>query len=447
MIHGIKIRIPEVFKIKTGMKDENNPRRSGNKTWYPPKKLDHYHITHTRRLGVNFEPAEALMRSFGDECRTGDGKLVRLPIILHSDEIDENFPTEYACYSGAKRVCHGDGRRAQRRDRQGKVWLDTWSEVKCTCPALTAGRCKAKGRLHSSLLSPAAPLAGAQAILRTASEITVSEMLGSLLEVQHVVGGLAWVPLWLVLMPKQVEPDGRPTTVYCSHVETIEHDVTALQRQILERRRARAELGGASETYKALVAAHASESDDEQAEINAEFYPESLALDEAHDIESGEAVSDGGGSAARETLWVRSDEPKPAPTKPAPPKPAPTKPALTKPAANPESAAPAEGVEIDESLREFYELQDAHRSDAAGGAAPPQENQEPAPREPARAREPGDDDDDAVGYGGPTTTTHVPDEAGGQGSLLGEQAKPAAEPKQGNAALRGKLSGKNGGGK
>ena len=270
MIKGIKPRLAEAGKIKIGRLGE--PRESkGGKTWRPPIKLDHFVITKTERdhdgdLVIDKDLMGALPKD-------PDGKIRAIPIMLHSDDIDEVFPTRYALYTGKKAVCVGDGEKATRKNKDGTV-----AEVTCTCDYLNADghiKCKPNGTLHCTIAIPGHAVAGAVHKWRTTSIISIQTMIASLQDILGKVGTLREIPLWLRVSGVSVTPEGAPpSTVYCCHVELRADDIIALQRKALEAKQMREQFGLANTDYRALLTAPGDEPPEEQAEIAEEFYPD-----------------------------------------------------------------------------------------------------------------------------------------------------------------------------
>lgn len=308
MIKGITPQLAEAGKIKIGGLGETRPTKAGG-TFRMPVKYSHFVITSTMRSDEgDLIPDTALMEQLD---RDDDDQITALPIYLHSDVIDEVFPTAYACYVGKKLHCTGDGERAVRhelkrvnghQERTGNIKV-----IDCTCSYFTDEqskiRCKPHGTLHCSLAIPGNAVAGSVYRWRTTSMISIQRMIGSLQSIIAVAGGLRGLPLWLKLEAVKVR-DGS-TVVYCCHVELRAKDMAEAQQLTLRAAEMRAKIQAAPE-YKALVQppAHDDESDAEQAEVSEEFHaPEvpqgkpnenlgngALAERLGHDPETGEVI-------------------------------------------------------------------------------------------------------------------------------------------------------------
>lgn len=279
MIYGIVPRFTECGKVKLGGLGE--PRKASNgKTWRMPVKYDSFVITKTfRNAQGDLEPDVALMESMQTDP---DGKLRAIPIVLHSDDIDEVFPTAYARYVGKKLHCSGDGQVATRwelkKDDKGRfVRTGDSKQTKCTCEFLEDKDrgCKPHAILYCSIRVPGLAVAGAIHTLRTTSIITIQRVIGSLLQIKKAVGMIQGLPLWLVVQSVPTENG----TVYCAHIELRAVDVIDAQKTALESAKMRTSLLGEvdalNRSYRAMLQAPASsdESDDEQEAVAAEFHP------------------------------------------------------------------------------------------------------------------------------------------------------------------------------
>ncbi len=281
MLKAITPRLAEAGKIKIGGLGPERKSGKGN-TFRPPVKLDHFLITNTNRDAAGDLEVDAGMMTAlaNDGGADQDGKIRSIPIVLHSDNIDEVFPTAYALYSGKRCACRGDGSKATRREMKEKNFTGASKEIICPCPYLNAASgpvCKPNGKLFCSIAAPGSAIAGAVHIWRTTSIISIQQMVGSLLQIKAVCGTLRNVPLWLRVKPITVEPpNSGPITVYCCHVELRAADIQAVQRNALAAAKIRRELGCDDSEYRRMISlpAHDAEPLEEQREIAAEFYPE-----------------------------------------------------------------------------------------------------------------------------------------------------------------------------
>jgi hypothetical protein len=283
MLKNITPRLAEAGKIKIGGLGPERKSGKGN-SFRPPLKFDHFLITGTERDG-NDDLAidDAMMTSLVDGgYADADSKLRAIPIVLHSDEIDEVFLTSYALYSGKRCACRGDGEKALRRELdKDKQYTGAEKTIDCPCDYLdaTAGpKCKPNGKLFCSIAAPNSAVAGAVHIWRTTSIISVQQMIGSLLQIKAICGTLRGIPLTLRVKPITVEPkNSAPITVYVCHVELRAKDIESVQRKALDAAKLRRELGFDDRAYRAMLTLPAHhETEQEQAAIAAEMYPEDI---------------------------------------------------------------------------------------------------------------------------------------------------------------------------
>ena len=160
MIKGIRPRLAEAGKIKTGGLGETRTAESGRE-YRLPISYDHFVITRNDRDSAgDLVLDRVLMDAIGklqsdSTSRVEMGVKIReIPIVLHSDELEEVFPTSYACYLGKKLHCRGDGEKATRWEIKDGHKTGVVTGIKCTCPYLgaTGGPiCKPHGILHCSI--------------------------------------------------------------------------------------------------------------------------------------------------------------------------------------------------------------------------------------------------------------------------------------------------------
>lgn len=280
MIKNIRPTLTEGGKIKAGYRGDERTSRNG-KTFRVPEKLDHFIVTKTTRDDDgDFEPDDTVMEALPKDSW---GLVREIPIVVHSDVIDEVFLNSYALYIGGQLGCRGDGETATRWFKDRK-----WTEpvaIQCTCAYLGAKDgpvCKPHGTLHCSLRLRGQALAGAIFKFRTTSIITIQRIIGSLQQIKAACGTLRGLPLALCLRPVRVTPDGVPaSTVYCAHVELRGDDLLAVQRRVLEIAQMRraletGEYDRDDAAYRALLEPPGGdqESDEERGEVAAEFHPD-----------------------------------------------------------------------------------------------------------------------------------------------------------------------------
>jgi hypothetical protein len=318
-IVGLEPRLAEVGKIKIGGLGAERGKKDGG-TFRLPVKFDYFVITTTERNAKgDLAPDKAIMDALIPKWADKDGKLRAIPIVLHSDDIAEVFPHSYAAYKGKRLQCRGDGRTAERREIKDKRWTGKSEAVKCPCPMLEDKRCKPHGVLHCSIAVPGQAIAGGIHRWRTTSIISLQQMIGSLQQIKSIVGVLRGLPLVLRVLPMRVEPVGqKASTVYVCHVELRAAGLADVYKQALQLQRARNDLEAAGLALPApTVQRPGDEPEEEQAEIQAEFYS-----DES-EAEDGEPESDAPASRAQRHM---DDFRRPASTPPpgapaAPPEP------------------------------------------------------------------------------------------------------------------------------
>ncbi|MFP3869039.1 MAG: hypothetical protein ACLFUU_12940 [Desulfobacteraceae bacterium] len=277
MIKNMVPRLAERGKIKIGDKGEVRKSQTG-KEFMLPKKLDHFMITtlHRDAAGRLMLDKELMSRFAGE-----GGKITELPIRLLYDDIELNFQTRYAYYSGNRCICSGDGETAQRL-RNGK-----YVEVPCPCERQEPtyqGKdpCKVNGTL--SVLLQGVNRIGGVWKFRTTSYNTVQNILSGLALIKTITGGvLAGIPLNMVLSPKTVTV---PTTGQNMVVYVVSIEYQGTEEQLAEigydLARTRAEHKIRMEEIEAQarkLLTQQVETPEEQKEVQEEFYPEGVTLE------------------------------------------------------------------------------------------------------------------------------------------------------------------------
>jgi hypothetical protein len=293
MIHGLVPRLAEGGKIKIGGLGEVRQGKGGVK-FRLPKKYDQFVVTTTERGpdvdGVRGDllPDEDLMMSLLETDDDGQVLPLReIPIVVHSDDVEEVFPTTYAIYSGRRLHCKGNGKVAHRYTFEGRKRSKDPYEVACPCDWLKREHepCKAHGILHCAIRVPGQAVAGSLYTWRTTSTISIQQMVGSLNHILATCGVLQGLPLVLCLRRKEVAPQGQPTFAWVCHIELRAKDVQAVQQQALEMAQLRntvaTQIHEARQTYRAMIQEPGEEDVDEQAEVQQEFMPEEREAQQA----------------------------------------------------------------------------------------------------------------------------------------------------------------------
>lgn len=288
MLKNITPSLPEHGKIKSGTKGEE-VISTGGKKFRLPQKLDHYIITTTERdhetdlLILEDELMDKLKK---DKALIDTKKnLTSIPIRLLYNDIDLNFHTRNACYVGGKCVCSGDGETAKTRDGR---------DVECPCNKINydyegKDKCKVNGKLF--VVVDGTETVGACHILRTTSKNTVRSILGGLTFIKASSGGLlAFLPLHLMLKPMTVDTGNGIRTIYVSSI-VFRGSIENLQTKSLEMARSKAKYLIAMDSVEdkaRQVLENSTESDQEQKDVQAEFYPDNDNLD----VQNGEVVTE-----------------------------------------------------------------------------------------------------------------------------------------------------------
>lgn len=203
----------EIGKIKIGKKGPKKTSNKGNE-FQAPMKLPYMVVT-TLEKG----PDDNFIVDASIHGMLGKSELNSIPIVLMFDAIDNNFHTEYSCYKGKTRFCHGDGENAFRLDDKGDV-----NPVSCPCERLDANykgdtKCLIEGTL--SVIIRGAETVGGVWTLRTKSKYSCKYIMSSLLLIKNLTAGrLAGLPLILTLSPKTtIKPDGASVKIYVVSIE------------------------------------------------------------------------------------------------------------------------------------------------------------------------------------------------------------------------------------
>ena len=275
-------------KIKNGL---NVPvlDGQGNQAFYDsgkkkmrPKQLDHFLVTtNARDENDNLVVDGFVMKQLHDaHLADPDGKIRRIPVLVHSDDIEEVFPTTLLAYKGKGLACRGDGEKAERWTVERGARIGASKPVSCPCPWLTNEPkgddpiCKGHGALRVSIALPTTITLGSIYEYRTTSVISIPKISGALMHVQSEIGTLVGTPMWLVLRPELVTPKGQAQkTVYSSFLELRGSDLIQLQQAAVARVQAAQSVQRIAGRRELLgLPAPSEESDEEAAAIAAEFH-------------------------------------------------------------------------------------------------------------------------------------------------------------------------------
>lgn len=234
----LKPSVVEVGKIKIGCLGEERTAKNGNK-YRVPMKLDHFRLTTLNRDNTEQLIADdELMASLKENCDTHDGKLRRLPILLMSNTLDEIMSARYVAYAGKQTAAKSDGLVVtEYMDKPGGAWLKEPRTTAHVPEVVAFWKMKLATTLNVMVASHSSRWGGVYRF-RTTSKITADQLYGSLLRVQQLTGGiLKGVPLWMVVRPMQVAPEGKPTTVYVVHIELAGSDLRAIREAAVDQMR------------------------------------------------------------------------------------------------------------------------------------------------------------------------------------------------------------------
>lgn len=201
--NGLIPRFAEIGKIKIGGKGETRKSKEG-KDYQLPIKFEHFVVTTTEKgPDGNFIINHDIMKKLGQEPK-------ELSIRLPFDSIDMNFYTSFQYYAGKKCICHGDGEKATRIDKDGNE-----SQVNCNpdkCEFLQSEKCKPSGILSCHL--PATMEIGGIYRFRTHSWNSVSSILAALKYFSENTNGvLQGLPLKLKFIKKATAEHGNVSIV------------------------------------------------------------------------------------------------------------------------------------------------------------------------------------------------------------------------------------------
>jgi len=233
-IKNLPLQLNEAGKIKIGIKGKEATSENG-KSFRMPQKLDHFRLVTTERdengdfiIDANLQDK---IITAGTGILNAEGNLVGIPIRLLYDGIDENFPSQYACYASGKLICSGNGEISTRRIDDFK------KEHPCPCPRIAQGyegkdKCKPMGKL--TCIIDEAGLFGQAHTFRTTSMNSVVGITGGLkLLLASTKGRLAGLPLMLTLNAKHTStPTGVQTLVYVVSV-CYRGNMSALRQEVL----------------------------------------------------------------------------------------------------------------------------------------------------------------------------------------------------------------------
>lgn len=220
-IKGIsdKKRMPRIGKIRLGVKETNS--RSGNPY---PKAVD-YFVCKPDESTPEWA-ARAFHQVYGEKPRAID-------IIIPIEDRDKFFPQFYRRYgSGTGLMCRGDGEQAEAVDQANPgqyMKIDCIPEL---CEWAAKKHCRPVGSLQ--FLLPKVPGLGVWQI-DTSSYHSIVNLNGAIDFIRGITGNrIAWIPLKLVIKPKQVQVTDKGKTMKKTvFVMDLTHETVKLEN-ILE---------------------------------------------------------------------------------------------------------------------------------------------------------------------------------------------------------------------
>lgn len=206
MLKIIKPRLKELYKIKIGIKGNENA--NGNRL---PQKLDHFVILKNEKdNNNNFLIATNIMSKLEKKPRV-------LPVMLLYNNLEDNFFSSLAYYTRSKLVCSGDGEIAKHYYEKTKTYI----ENKClftNCKFFKQGLCKPSGILKCILLIDGQ--IGNAAVFRTHAWNTIKYLTSSIQTLLILSGGnIAGVPLWLSVSPETRIVAGKQRIIFTVSLE------------------------------------------------------------------------------------------------------------------------------------------------------------------------------------------------------------------------------------
>ena len=284
----LNAKIVELGKIKIGTVGDERATKGGG-TFRLPQKLDHFIITgHARGSNGQLQQDEKLMADLISLHGDPDGHLRQIPIALLSNELEDVLQAAWVCYRGKKCYARGDGltvtwfydRKTNKElpEPQTFDWEPKYAD-------LMEGNQKVFKRhvVLNCVISGAQARFGGVYRFRTTSMISGDQLYGSLKWCRGMTGGILFgMPLWLVVRPVVVSPEGRTTTVYVVHVECRGEDVQAVQQRAMDvarfQRQHRQELNSVRHELKLLLVQPGAEDEGEAGEVVEEFHPQAAVI-------------------------------------------------------------------------------------------------------------------------------------------------------------------------
>lgn len=219
MIKGIsdKRRFPRIGKIRLGIKKEN-----ARGVEYP-SAVDYFVVNPDQ--STSEEAAKAFRDVYKEKPRAID---VMFPV----NDVEKFFPQFYRRYgSGSGLLCKGDGETATEIDREtGEIIERECDPAECEWAAKK--HCRPVGTLQFLLYK--VPGLGIWQI-DTSSYHSIVNLNSAIDFIRGLTGGkISWIPLKLLIRPKEVQVEGRKKTVFvldlASEEVKLQNILTAAQK-------------------------------------------------------------------------------------------------------------------------------------------------------------------------------------------------------------------------
>ena len=292
VVSNLSFHLAELGKIKIGGLSVESRTSASGRQYFLPEKYDYFVITSNERdSNKRLIVDQALMSKIGTKPKT-------LNVNLLYDNPLKNLSSFYGYYAGARKICWGDGKVAQRRKyiekgevenpttkkkEKAKEWLNEWDNIPCKldeCKVYQAGQCKMHGIL--SVIIKESEIVGGVYRFRTSSQSTIRYLYSSMAFLGSITQGiLAGIPFQLVLRPetKNAKDNQRHLVytvnlVYPGSIEDLRKKAIAVTTQRSQDFAVMTKLAHSLEALPLETAV-------EEAEAQQEFEPENTDVDPA----------------------------------------------------------------------------------------------------------------------------------------------------------------------
>lgn len=290
---GNSPRLTQIGAIKIGGKSAQVRKTDSGGTWRAPEKWDSFKIvTMNRDAKGDLIPDEVLMSQLVDQYGDKDGKLRQIPIRVLSDEMDLVLQSSILWYGSKTLGAKSDGKTVTwfnspehtsygRRLPEPKT--EPWDNKFLDMTAPNKNPLFKIHTIFNCVIAAKEARWGGVYKFRTTSVISFRQLHASLLHLSQLTGGiLSGMPLFMVLRPVQVSPDGKPTTVFVTHIELRGPELMELQQQAIAmgefRVKFKERIEETTRQYRKLLAAPGTESAEDAKDISEELHPDEVDL-------------------------------------------------------------------------------------------------------------------------------------------------------------------------